>query len=287
MASEVELYDGHYGQLATDLQGEVRLETYGEDLGQASWITGAEAREWFDLLRLGARQNALEVACGSGGMTCAMATHTDATCIGVDINVHGIEAANQWAERQGLSSLVSFQVADAGRPLPFSEESFDAVFCNDSINHLPDRLAVLQDWHRMLRPGGRVLFTDPIVVTGQLSNEEMRVRSSIGFFLFTPPGHNERLLEQAGFQVRKVRDVTGAVASVSRRWHDARAKRRERLTAVEGDEGFDGVQRFLTAVHVLSSERRLSRHMYLADKRVRKGTPNPTKHHCNTPPHPR
>ena len=58
MPGEVNLYDGHYGQLATDLQGEVRLETYGEDLGQANWITGAEAREWFDLLRLGAQQNA-------------------------------------------------------------------------------------------------------------------------------------------------------------------------------------------------------------------------------------
>jgi SAM-dependent methyltransferase len=267
VASEVDLYDGYYGQLATDLHGEVRLETYGEDLGQASWITGAEAREWFDLLRLGAGQNALEVACGSGGMTCAMGTHTGAACVGVDINSHGIAAAKQRAEREGLSSLVSFQVVDAGRPLPFSEQSFDVVFCNDSINHLPDRLAVLQDWYRILRPGGRVLFTDPIVVTGQLSNEEIRVRSSIGFFLFTPAGHNERLLEHAGFNVRKVRDVTDAVASVSRRWHDARAQRRGRLRALEGDEVFDGLQRFLTAVYVLSSERRLSRHMYLADKR--------------------
>ena len=266
MPGEVDLYDGHYGQLATGLQGEVRLETYGEDLGQASWITGSEAREWFDLLGLGTRQNALEVACGSGGMTCAMAKHTGATCIGVDINLHGIEAAKQCAEREGLSSLVSFQVVDAGRPLPFSDESFDVVFCNDSINHLPDRLAVLQDWYRILRRGGRVLFTDPIVVTGQLSNEEIQVRSSIGFFLFTPAGHNEHLLEHAGFNVREVRDVTDAVAAVSRRWHDARAKRRERLTAVEGVEGFDGLQRFLTAVYVLSHERRLSRHMYLADK---------------------
>lgn len=200
-------------------------------------------------------------------MTCAMAQHTGATCVGVDINLHGIEAAKQRTEHEGQSSLVSFQIADAGRPLPFSDESFDVVFCNDSINHLPDRLAVLRDWHRILRPGGRVLFTDPIVVTGQLSNEEIRVRSSIGFFLFTPAGHNERLLEQARFNVREIEDVTDAVASVSRRWHDARAKRRQRLTAVEGDEAFDGVQRFLTAVHVLSRERRLSRHMYLADKR--------------------
>jgi SAM-dependent methyltransferase len=267
MASEVDLYDGHYEQLATEAQGEVRRETYGEDLGQASWITAAEAREWFGLLRPGAGQTALEVACGSGGVTCAMAAQTGATCTGVDINPHGIEAANNRAESEGLSSRVSFHVVDAGRRLPFSEESFDVVFCNDSINHLPDRQAVLQDWYRILRPGGRVLFTDPIVITGQLSNEEIRSRSSIGFFLFTPTGHNEQLLERARFAVRTIRDVTDAVASVSRRWHDARAKRRERLAVVEGGEGFDGLQRFLNAVYVLSSERRLSRYAYLAEKR--------------------
>jgi ubiquinone/menaquinone biosynthesis C-methylase UbiE len=269
MSTEVELYDGHYEQLATEAQGEVRRETYGEDLGQASWITGGEAREWFDLLRPGAGQQALEVACGSGGVTCAMARQTGARCVGIDINVHGIEAANKWAEGEGLSSRVSFQVVDAGRPLPFSEQSFDVVFCNDSINHLPDRFAVLQDWHRILRPGGRILFTDPIVVTGQLTNEEIRIRSSIGFFLFTPTGHNEQVLERTGFTVRTIRDVTEAVASVSRRWHDARAKRRGRLVAVEGREGFDGLQRFLNAVHVLSSQRRLSRYAYLAEKRSR------------------
>jgi len=186
MTHEINLYDGYYGHLATDPQVEVRRETYGEDLGQASWITASEARRWFDLLHLSRGQTALEVACGSGGVTCAMANHTGATCVGVDINAHGIEAAKNRAERDGISSLVAFQVIDAGSRLPFRAESFDAVFSNDSINHLPGRSAVLHDWYRLLRPGGRVLFTDPIVVTGQLSNEEIRTRSSIGFFLFTP-----------------------------------------------------------------------------------------------------
>jgi SAM-dependent methyltransferase len=266
MTRQFHLYDGHYGQLATDVQGEVRQEAFGEDLGQASWITGEEAREWFGLLRLGSGRRALEVACGSGGVTCALARYTRAASVGVDINGLGIEAATDWAEREGLSALVSFQVVDASRPLPFPDASFDAVFCNDAINHLPDRLAVLRDWWRVLRPGGRVLFTDPIVVTGQLSNEEIRARSSIGFFLFTPVGHNERLLDEAQFTVREVRDVTRAVAAVSERWRDARSKRRERLTAIEGEDAFEGLQRFLNAVHVLSSSRRLSRFMYLAEK---------------------
>lgn len=268
MAARIDLYDGHYGHLASDPQVAVRRETYDEDLGQASWLTLAEAREFFRALDLAPGRTALEVACGSGGVTCRMAVETQATCVGVDINPHGIDAARKRAKDQDLSSRVSFEVADAGQRLPFPDESFDAVFCNDSINHFPGRLDVLRDWRRVLRPGGRLLFTDPIVVTGQLTNEEIRDRSAIGFFLFTPPGVNERLLVESGFLVREVRDATEGVTSISRKWRDARTKRRDQLVRLEGEEGFDGVQRFLDVAHRLASERRLSRLMYLASTPV-------------------
>jgi SAM-dependent methyltransferase len=266
MTKKVDLYDSHYGHLATTVQTEVRRETYGEDLGQASWITLQEALDWFQLLGLDPGRKALEVACGSGGVTLRMAAETGAVCVGVDINVHGIGAANQLAVREGMADRVSFHVADAALRLPFPDASFDAVFCNDAINHLPGRPEVLQDWYRVLKPAGRVLFTDPIVMTGQLSSDEIRVRSSIGFFLFTPPGYNELLLKRCGFGIRDVRDVSEPVTSVSRKWWEARARRREQLVALEGEEAFDDFQRFLDTVCTLSGERRLSRFMYLAVK---------------------
>ena len=266
MPAEANLYDEQYGHLTADPEREVRRETYGEDLGQASWITLPEAHEWFRLLGLRPAQSALEVACGSGGVTCRMALETGATCVGVDINARGIEAAQTRAREAGLSSRVTFRVVDAGQRLPFADASFDAVFCNDALNHLPGRPDVLRDWHRVLRPGGRALFTDPIVVTGQLTNEEIRARSSIGFFLFTPVGHNERLLAEGGFVVDDVRDVTEAVASISRKWREARRTRRAALVDLEGEEGFERLQQFLEAVHTLAGERRLSRYMYLASK---------------------
>jgi SAM-dependent methyltransferase len=260
------LYDSYYARIAAEAQAAVRQETWGEDVGQASWITLEEAREWFGRLALGPGRTALEVACGSGGMTCRMALDSGATCIGLDINPHGIEAAKKRALEANLSSRVSFQLVDAGRPLPFPDQSFDAIFCNDSLNHLPGRSGVLRDWYRVLRPGGRALFTDPIVVTGQLTNEEMRIRSSIGFFLFTPLGHNEHLLAAAGFVVREVQNVTAATTTISRKWRDARARRREALIHAEGEEDFENLQRFLATVHTLAGERRLSRYMYLASK---------------------
>jgi SAM-dependent methyltransferase len=266
MSKEVDLYDGHYSRIDTDPHIAVRRQTYDEDVGQASWITLAEAREFFRALDLGPGKTALEVACGSGGITCRMALETGARCVGVDINAQGIDAAVRRAQKLELGGQLSFQVVDAARRLPFSDESFDAVFCNDSINHLPGRLEVLRDWHRVLRPGGRVLYTDPIVVTGQLTNEEIRVRSSIGFFLFTPVGSNEHLLAESGFLLREVRDLSDAVASVSGKWSNARRERRTPLVELEGEEAFEGLQRFLEAVHTLARERRLSRYMYLASK---------------------
>jgi SAM-dependent methyltransferase len=266
MSRDVDLYDTHYSHLAANAQTEVRRETYDEDLGQSSWITLAEAREWFRLLRLDAGRRVLEVGCGSGGVTRRMAMETGASAVGVDINPHGIEAASAAAQREGLSSRVSFQAIDAATRLPFADASFDAIFCNDAINHLPGRAELFVDWHRVLNPGGRILFTDPIVVSGPVTSEEIRVRSSIGFYLFLPVGCNEHLLEQAGFVVEHVRDVTEAEAMVSGRWRDARARRREALAAIEGQEGFDGLQRFLDAVCTLSRERRLSRFAYLAYK---------------------
>ena len=268
MSHDVDLYDTHYGHLAATAQADVRRETYDEDLGQSSWITLAEAREWWSLLRLDAASRVLEVGCGSGGLTCRLAAETGASAVGVDINPHGIDAASAAAQRQGVSSRASFQLVDAGNRLPFADGSFDAIFCNDAINHLPRRGELFADWHRVLKTGGRLLFTDPIVVTGPVTGEELRVRSSIGFYLFVPAGCNERLLEHAGFIVEEARDVTDAEAAVSERWRDARARRRDALIAIEGEKGFDGVQQFLGAVHTLSRERRLSRFAYLGAKRT-------------------
>jgi SAM-dependent methyltransferase len=266
VTDDVDLYDSHYAHLTSKALSDVRRETYDEDVGQSSWITLAEAREWFRLLQLTASHRVLEVACGSGGMTRRLAEETGASAVGVDINVHGIEAANAAVSRDGASSRVSYEVVDAGTQLPFADASFDAIFCNDAINHLPRRAGLFADWYRVLKPGGRLLFTDPIVVTGPVSNEEVRLRSSIGFYLFVPAGWNEEQLEKAGFVVEEVRDVTAAAASVSARWRDARARRREAIVAIEGEQGFDGLQRFLDTVCTLSREKRLSRLAYLARK---------------------
>ena len=99
---------------------------------------------------------------------------------GVDINEHGVRNAEHLAAGKGVADRVTFHVADASKPLPFSPSAFDAVLSNDAMCHISNRLEVLAEWHRVLRPRGRMLFTDAMIVTGLVSQEELVVRSSIG-----------------------------------------------------------------------------------------------------------
>jgi SAM-dependent methyltransferase len=266
MPEQVDLYYSTYGNFASDVLREVRRETYGTDIGQNSWLTVDEFRQFFEMMALTQESNVLEVASGSGGPAVFMAQTVGCHVTGVDINEHGIANANNMATAQALNEQVRFQLVDASRPLPFDDETFDAIVCIDSINHFHGRSSVFAEWYRVLRSGGRVLFTDPIVVTGILSNDEIAIRSQIGYFLFVPFGENERLLKVAGFELLSSRDLTENEAVVSKRWHDARRDRRDELLTIEDQPTFEGLQRFLDIVHRLSKERRLSRIAFLARK---------------------
>lgn len=152
--------------------------------------------------------------------------------------------------------------------LPFDDETFDAVMCIDSMNHFRDRLAYLREWHRVLKPGKRALLTDPVVMTGPVSNEELAARSNIGFFLFVPLEVTTNFINEAGFKLIRCEDVTGNIELTSGRWHASRQRHREDLIKIEGEERFDGLQKFLSTVHTLTSERRLSRFVFLAERQA-------------------
>ena len=54
----------------------------------------------------------------------------------------------------------SFVVA-RGQMLPFGDAVFDGVLCLNALHHLPSYAAALADIHRVLKPGGRAVFSEP------------------------------------------------------------------------------------------------------------------------------
>jgi len=247
------------------LQG-IRRETFGEDIGQNSWLTAEEYTGFIELLKLKQTQRILDVACGSGGPTLFLAARLAGSVTGIDIDPNAIRTAKKLAAKHELGAHLAFRLVNADEKLPFNAARFDAIICIDAIIHLPNRLEVLQDWHRVLKRKGRILFTDSVVITGAVSNKELAIRSSIGYFVFTPPGRDESWIEEAGFKLLLKHDVTKQMAAVSERWRKARAQHKDALITMEGKEAYSGLQRFFSLVHKTASERRLSRFVFLAEK---------------------
>lgn len=265
MSKRVDLYST-YANFTEQVLDTIRKETFGEDIGQNSWITVDEYDRFIAWLELTAEGHVLEVASGSGGPAIYLAQKLGCQVTGIDANENGVATATQTAAKTNQVDRVNFKVVDANAALPFADNSFDGILCIDSMNHFPNRLDVLNQWRRVLRPGHRAVFTDPVVITGPVTNDELATRSLVGLFLFVPPGLNEQLIEKAGLHLMQKEDVTENAALISDSWHKARKRYKAELLQIEGEERFEGLQEFFAAVHRLTSERRLSRIVYLTEK---------------------
>ena len=245
---------------------EIRREAFGEDIGQNSWHTAEEQNKFIEWLGLNADKTLLDVACGAGGPALRIAAITNCSVVGVDFHERAVSAARTLTAERRLEHLAKFQHANASATLPFPDHSFNALVCIDAINHLPDRPRVLADWARLLKRGGRLLFTDATIVTGPLTNAEIAARSSAGFYLFVPQKYDEQVIAQSGLRLHTAENVTQNTAEVAERRLTARASRREALIQIEGQQAYEAQQEFLSIAARVAREGRLSRFVFVADK---------------------
>jgi SAM-dependent methyltransferase len=267
MSAKVDMFDIYFGSFSGPAFQSIRRDTYGEDIGQFCWITTDEFREFIGLLSVEPDDYVLDIASGSGGPAIFLSRETGAVVYGMDINEKAVGTARMLAEKEALSSRLDFRQADAREGLPYDDGQFQAVVCIDSIQNIGGRARLLGEGFRVLRPGGQLLYTDTHVLTGTITFEEIAERANIKMhFDFTPPGENERLLASIGFDLEMRRDVTENMVLISRRMHDARRRYHDELMIAEEEEEFENTQRFLLGLHVLASDGRLSRFVYVARK---------------------
>jgi 2-polyprenyl-3-methyl-5-hydroxy-6-metoxy-1,4-benzoquinol methylase len=266
LADRFEFYAHQYSRFESEAAAEIRREVYGEDIGQQGWRSLDEQALIADLIRESSFCEVLDIGCGSGGPSLALVQQTKCRLTGVDVEASGVEHARRQTLARGLSDMVAFETVDCNERLPFPDAMFDVVVCIDAVLHLKSRFAALADWSRLLRPQGRVIFTDAAVVTGPISIEELYVRASQGAFVLVPPGMNERAITASGLILCRCEDRTQATAAIAGRWHDARERHASKLQKGEGQEWFARRQRFLAMTAELAATGRLSRFLYVAER---------------------
>jgi SAM-dependent methyltransferase len=258
-------YEALYRRFDSPLMRQLRREAYDRDIGQHSWVGADELERGIGQLGLGPAGRLLDLGCGPCGPLCFVLGQAQCGGTGTDISAAALAAGRARAESLGLGDRVALLVADLNRDLPFSDGAFDAAMSLDVIVHLRDRLSWFREVRRVLKPGGRLLFTDAGVVTGAVSSDEIRQRALHGDTFFVPDGFNEHLLERAGLRAVVREDRTESLLRNAGGRLAARLAHRAELEEVEGGDEFERQRRYLEVVDALARRGAMSRFLYVAE----------------------
>jgi ubiquinone/menaquinone biosynthesis C-methylase UbiE len=156
-------FDRAHGQYAkSDLFWRVVKDAYGADCPTETQTWGMTT--WWTLgrfvsgLRLGPDQLLLDLACGRGGVGLWLARALNVNLVGVDWSSAGILEATERSTLFVAPGRARFQVGDL-TSTGLDAEGIDGAVCADAVFFAEDRIAVFADMARVLRPGGRFLFT--------------------------------------------------------------------------------------------------------------------------------
>jgi len=94
----------------------------------------------------------LDIGCGTGGILKLMRKY--GTVCGIDFSL----AALEFSKQSGCACLVC---SDAGRHIPFKDNTFTTVTCLDVMEHLDNERTLLEETLRVCKPGGRIVITVP------------------------------------------------------------------------------------------------------------------------------
>ena len=122
---------------------------------------GKRFKRWLiELANVEPHDRVLDIGCGTGTLAVLLAVMFPATQISaVDPDPRAVDIARRKARKHGVK--LAFYKARA-ESIPFADASFDKVFSTLMLHHIPDeqKLAVLREIHRTLRPGGRLILAD-------------------------------------------------------------------------------------------------------------------------------
>lgn len=141
----------------------------------------------------------LDAGCGTGLTACFLAKKVGCRITGIDVNPEMIEKARLRAEKEGVSGLVRFEVADVYQ-LPFQANYFDLVMA-ESLTVFLNKDKVYREFFRVLKPGGKLADLEMALVKEMPS--DIREQMERCFGLSVSPMSFENWVEdlkKAGFE---------------------------------------------------------------------------------------
>ena len=184
--------NSHSARLRSATLERVHQTAFGDDYAVDTYAngfySGTTLRKLRDGLRLEPNRTLADLGCGHGGPGLWVAKQTGAALIGIDISSVGVDLAREQAVHLGIADRARFQVGDmTATGLP--DASCDAVLSLDVLIFVPDKIAAVREFVRILRTGGTLGFT---------TWEQSGYNARLGVEQL---GDHRPLLEAAGFAI--------------------------------------------------------------------------------------
>jgi SAM-dependent methyltransferase len=189
---------------------------------------------------IGAGTKVVDLCAGLGGPARYLAHCYGAFVTGVELTPARVAGASELTRRVGLDKQVKVIEGDI-TDLPLPDESQDAVVSQEALFHVPDLARALSEAHRVLRPGGRMAFTDWIAHEPlSAADKQLLWDGMAAATLITIDRHAELLLG-SGFEIESIEDETatwGIVLAERLRMYQNLRREAEQASAPAGHDDF-------------------------------------------------
>ncbi len=149
----------------------------------------------------------LDLGAGYGGSMRHLARRFGCHCVALNLSEVENMRDREINREQGLDQLIDVVDGDF-TSLPYEDSSFDVIWSQDALLHSGDREKVLAEAVRVLKPGGRLIFTDPMQSDDAPVEQLQPIYDRIHLDSLGSPGFYRQTLQRLGLEQVTFEDHT-------------------------------------------------------------------------------
>lgn len=196
-----------------------------EDIARASRRTVEQMAGW---VRLSPTTKVLDLGAGYGGAARFLAKTYGCRVTCLNLSEVENERNRRLNREQGLDHLI--EVVDGSfEDLPFEDNAYDVVWSQDALLHSGDRSRALEEAVRVLRPGGEMVFTDPMAANGATPQDLAPILDRLQLESMGSPDFYRRHLYRLGMRSVEFREETDHLTQHYQRVLDETERRDQEL----------------------------------------------------------
>lgn len=184
----------------------------------------------------------LDVCSGMGGPSRYLAWKSGCRVTGLDLTRSRVLGATELTQMAGLADRVQFVEGNA-LAMPFADSSFTLAIGQEAFAHIPNKPQLVSECARVLRPGGRLVFSDILTRQPLSADDAQRLFDGMRFSEIASVEGYAEWLQANGMRLVKAVDLSEEWTRILRERHAMYQSLEAQTVSLLGREHFDRYDR--------------------------------------------